>query len=110
MQVVDTRKIKLDEIVFHQEYYPRANPNTDTIEQYVDALREGGAFPPIEVDADGMVLLDGYHRWKAFAEAGFSEIEAKWVDLEGTPRLLYAASRNAIHCFDYETSDRLVMG
>lgn len=97
MKVIETRKVSLDEIVFHQEFYPRAKPNTGTIEQYVDALRDGAEFPPIEVDAGGMVLLDGYHRWKAFAEAGLSEIEAKLINLEGMPRLLYAASRNAIH-------------
>jgi len=103
MQIVETRKVRPDEIVFRQEFYPRAKPNTATIEQYVDMLHDGAELPPVEVDAEGMVLLDGYHRWKAFIEAGVPAIDAKLIALEGMPRLLYAASRNAIH------GDRLAM-
>lgn len=97
MKITETRPIAPADIQFRQEFYPRAKPNTATIEQYLDALRDGAEFPPIELDADGLVLLDGYHRWKAALEAGITEIDAKLVDLEGMPRLLYAASRNAIH-------------
>lgn len=103
MKILETRKVRVDEIVFHQAFYPRTKPDTATIEQYVDMLQDGAEFPPLELDADGMVLLDGYHRWKAFMEAGVSTIDAKLIALEGMPRLLYAASRNAIH------GDRLAM-
>jgi hypothetical protein len=94
---METRKVALSEIVFQQEFYPRHKPNAATIAQYLDALHDGAEFPPIEIDVHGMLLLDGYHRWKAAAEAGLTEIEARLIDLESTPRLLYAASRNAIH-------------
>ena len=97
MQVVETKKIKLSEIVFDAAAYPRAQPRGTTVEQYADALRAGETFPPIDLDAQGLVLLDGYHRWKAHQETGATEIEARLIRLEGTPRLLYAAARNAMH-------------
>lgn len=85
MKIVETRRIAPGEVVFRQEFYPRHKPNTATIEHYLDALRDGAEFPPIEVDVEGILLLDGYHRWKAAQEAGLAEIEAKFVDLEGMP-------------------------
>lgn len=97
MKIVETRAVPVGEVMFRQEFYPRHKPNTATIEQYLDALRDGAEFPPIEVDVEGMLLLDGYHRWKAAVEAGLPEIKAKLIDLEGMPRLLHAASRNAMH-------------
>jgi transposase len=63
----------------------------------VDGLRDGSVFPPIELDVNELVLLDGYHRWKAYQEAGIEVIDALLVNLEGMPRLLYSAGRNSLH-------------
>jgi DNA modification methylase/ParB-like chromosome segregation protein Spo0J len=90
-------EIKVSEVIFHQEFYPREKPRTATIEQYIDVLRAGDVFPPIELDGEGLVLLDGYHRWKAHQEAGIETISAKLITLNGLPRLLYAAGRNSLH-------------
>lgn len=96
-KVIATKNIKLSSIEFHQEFYPRQKPSSTTIAHYVDALRDGGGFPPIKIDQDGNVLLDGYHRWKAYQEVGAETIEADIVDLEGFPRLLYSARENSTH-------------
>lgn len=100
-KVIETKEINISEVVFHQRDYPREKPKTSTIEQYIDALKGGYEFPPIEVDVNKdngkYPLLDGYHRLKAFEESGIEKILASFVELEGFPRLLYAAGRNAVH-------------
>ena len=103
-KVIETRRVPLSDVEFIQGVYPREKPNSSTIGQYVDALRDGAEFPPIDLDKDGLVLLDGYHRWRAHQEIGIDTIEARIIDLEGVPRLLYAAGLNSIH------GDRLSMG
>lgn len=96
-KVLEIRRVPLADVKFIQDVYPREKPNTSTIEQYVDALRDGAGFPPIDLDKDGLVLLDGYHRLRAHQEIGAEMIEARIIDLEGIPRLLYAAGLNSIH-------------
>jgi predicted transcriptional regulator len=91
------KSIPLSQVVFKQEFYPRDKPRTSTRTQYADALEGGAEFPPIELDVDGNVLLDGYHRWKAHEDVGRKEIQAKLIKLNGMPRRLYAARCNGRH-------------
>lgn len=91
-------KLNISNIELDEDIYPRSNKSPTTVANYVEALRGGAKFPPIEVQkiTDGgkekTVILDGYHRWKAYIEADkqlelfesevdFSEIEANyWKD------------------------------
>jgi predicted transcriptional regulator len=95
--VAEPAQIKTSAVQFESAVYPRTKPKTATIEQYADALRAGDTFPAIKIDANGSVLLDGYHRWKAHVEIGAETILASTVQLNGMPRKLYAAGCNAIH-------------
>ena len=67
-------KIKLNDLVLDEDIYPRKTVSQKTVEWYVEVLRSGGGFPPIEVQKvkeEGKVktiILDGYHRILAFKE------------------------------------------
>jgi len=89
-------KIKIDEICFDEEIYPRQKISWKTVNAYVEALKGGAVFPPIEVQRlrykNGevkVVCLDGKHRILAITEFNklrdgvqpIHEIEAKfWKD------------------------------
>lgn len=97
VQIVGKTTLPLEKVVYDPACYPREKASPATIAQYVDALRAGATFPPIEVEAGTYILLDGYHRLRAYHEAGLREIEVVLVQLNGIPRLLYAAGKNATH-------------
>jgi len=88
-------KVKLDEIHLDKDIYPRLTERAGeliprlsrtTIESYVEALKGGATFPPIEIqkiriEEDGketerLVCLDGWHRVLAYKDYN------KWVDAE----------------------------
>ena len=56
--------IKIDEIVFKEELYPRISVNYITVGNYADKMKTGVKFPPIIVGRINgeMILVDGYHR------------------------------------------------
>jgi hypothetical protein len=69
------REMKLEDIRFVKELYPRLKPIDDVIERYRAAI---DLLPPI-VTARGGVLVDGYHRWQAHVREERQTIKA--VDL-----------------------------
>ena len=112
-------KIKLEDVVIDNAVYPRERWNSHTISEYADALKAGSQFPPIVLQNETNVLLDGMHRLLAakkylasyreheqeprfveddgWAEAS-EEIEIEYhVIPEGVPAKLYAASLSARH-------------
>jgi DNA modification methylase len=87
-------KLRLNEIGFDGEIYPRKQVSRKTVESYVEALKGGAVFPPIEVQRlkykDGVekiICLDGRHRVLAIEEFNkindnkITEVEANfWRD------------------------------
>ena len=79
--------MKLDEIVWEKDIYPRQNKSQKTIDSYVEALGLGAIFPPVEVQRvsnyssngesphDAILITDGVHRWSAYQEAKAETIE-----------------------------------
>lgn len=75
--------LKLSEIVRDEDIYPRQNVSHVTIESYVEALKVGARFPPVEVQRvwikngedfeEKTVCLDGWHRLEAYRE--YSKLE-----------------------------------
>jgi len=86
--------IEIGKIVFDSSIYPREKPSSSTISEYADALIGGAKFPPIVLEEGTNRLLDGYHRWKAYASVdGVSEIECEFHKIpEGITASLYALS------------------
>jgi hypothetical protein len=57
-----TLELKTSEVVYREDLYPRFKPNPQKIQEYAENLDR---LPPIEVDQH-YILIDGYHRWKAY--------------------------------------------
>ena len=85
-------KAKLEEISLDEDIYPRRHISNKTIESYVEALKGGAKFPPIEVqqiidgEAQKLICLDGWHRIVAYKEFN-KQIgsETKIVEIEANP-------------------------
>lgn len=90
----DIIDLLLDQIVYREDLYPRLKPDPATIQQYAEHL---DLLPPIEV-SQGHILIDGYHRWKAYETAGAETIPATITTVESEMHLLMlAVARNAAH-------------
>jgi len=73
-----TRILKIDELNFDDDLYPRLKVNWLTAYQYAQAMRAGATFPPILVGKYGgkMYVVDGWHRVKAYEILKEEYIEA----------------------------------
>jgi DNA modification methylase len=60
--MTDKKTIDIEDIVFEKSLYPRMKPEPKKIEDYSENIEN---LPPIEINQDN-ILIDGYHRWKAF--------------------------------------------
>lgn len=84
--------IKLSDIVYRADLYPRSEPDPKTIQRYGDAIDR---LPPIEVNQD-RILIDGYHRWKTFETAEREEIPCIVTQTSSDVEILtLALKRNA---------------
>lgn len=68
-------QVKLDQIHFEEKIYPRKQMSQKTVESYIESLKGGAQFPPIELQKvkypDGKeknIILDGMHRFSAYKE------------------------------------------
>jgi len=90
--------IALSDLVLDNSIYPRLNVDHRRVALFVENLRDGFHFDPIEVEPHPLQeekyrILDGFHRVQANKDIGNDRIAAKIIRLSGTDPLLYAASR-----------------
>jgi ParB-like nuclease domain len=73
--------------------------DTDTVEEYADAMKAGAQFPAIVVfeGADGIVLADGFSRHEAAKEAGLADIECEVRPGTKRDAALFAVGANSTH-------------
>lgn len=86
--------LNIDDIKFLEEYYPRAGFDNETVNQYKLNL---GGLPPILVQAEDKILIDGYHRLLAFRVEGRKEIEADLLQIPKDKIFAEAVKRNRDH-------------
>lgn len=87
-------KVKVDEVKFIKELYPRFQLDNETINQYRQAVDK---LPPILITKDKR-LIDGYHRLTAYKLEGREEIEAEVFDSDDEKEIWLAAIRaNTTH-------------
>jgi hypothetical protein len=84
---METIKLKVSEIEKDDDIYPRMNISQKTVDAYVESLKCGAEFPPIEVQRiidngkERIIALDGIHRTEAHKAAGEKGINAFfWKD------------------------------
>jgi len=86
-------KIKTSDIVYREDLYPRFEPNQSVIQKYSDSIEY---LPPIKLDQHN-ILIDGFHRWKAFQLAGINEIPYEVIEVASEKelkRLAYQLNSN----------------
>ena len=91
--------VALDRLLTDSGTQVRAEISEFIVAEYVEALGEGARFPPVVVfRADGVdVLADGFHRVRAYQQAGRDDIEAD-VYLGGPAEALwFALGANRAH-------------
>jgi DNA modification methylase len=87
---METRKI--DEIIWREDLYPRFKPSPSKIQEYAENL---DALPAIEIDQHN-ILIDGYHRWKAYQTDGREEIPVTVTEVKSEAHLeRLAVERNS---------------
>jgi hypothetical protein len=84
----------VNEIIFREDLYPRFKPSPQKIQEYAENI---DLLPPIEIDQHD-ILIDGYHRWKAFLTAKLEEIPVIITDVKSEAELeKLSVSRNSKH-------------
>jgi hypothetical protein len=96
-------KIKVSEVVFRKDLYPRIEHNQAKAQEYSENIEH---LPPIEVNQH-KELIDGFHRWTAHKLAGVDEIEATETQTESDNQLLeFAIERNNDHGLQMSMKDK----
>lgn len=86
--------IKVSEIVFREDLYPRFEPNQSIIQKYANSLEY---LPPIKINQN-RILIDGFHRWKAHQLNGEPEIKVELIKTKSEAELEKLAYQlNSIH-------------
>jgi ParB-like chromosome segregation protein Spo0J len=90
--VSETITLKVSEVIWRKDLYPRFEPIPDKVQQYAECVE---LLPPIEVNQNNE-LIDGYHRWTAHRKKEKESIKAVVTETENDADL-YAlgCERNA---------------
>jgi DNA modification methylase len=98
--------VKVDDIEFVKELYPRLREDDAAIERYRASL---DLLPPIVV-ARGRVLVDGFHRWQAHRREGVATVAVEDLgNLTDVEIMKESVKRNASHGRQLETRDKKTM-
>ncbi|MDM7461541.1 MAG: hypothetical protein P3X24_007850 [bacterium] len=104
VNIVSATELHLDE-----RYYPRAGCDHVWAYELAEKLRAGAEFPPLLVDVNRMVILDGWHRYHAYTRVmgKDAQIPVQFVYADTEQELyLVALQANARHGRPYSTQDK----
>lgn len=98
-------KVRIDDVQYIKELYPRLEVDDETVKRYRTAIDN---LPPILISND-YILIDGYHRLVAHQVEGRDYIEAEFLNVGKDKVLIESAKRNATHGkqLTYEEKKRL---
>lgn len=96
-------KIKVSDVVFREDLYPRINTSATTVQKYAEDLE---VLPPIKVNQNNE-LIDGWHRWTAHKKNEAEFIEAEVIQTKSDAELLEKAiETNATHGLQLSQEDK----
>lgn len=96
-------KIKVSDVVFREDLYPRIETSAVTVQKYAEDL---DVLPPIKVNQHNE-LIDGWHRWTAHKKNGVELIEAEIIETKSDAELLERAiETNATHGLQLSQADK----
>jgi len=99
-------EIKVTDVVFRDDLYPRIEASPTTVQKYAEDL---SVLPPIELNQDN-ILIDGFNRWTAHTKAGAETIRAIITETTDDAHLLeLAIERNAKHGMQLSQTDKSSM-
>lgn len=99
-------KIKIKNIIFRKDLYPRIEHDISTIQKYAENL---DCMPPIEINQD-YILIDGYHRWTAYKKLEIEEIEVIVIQTKSDNEILaLSIEKNAKHGLQLNDKDKKSM-
>jgi DNA modification methylase len=86
--------MKVSEIIFREDLYPRFEPNHQAIQRYSEAIEY---LPPIKINQNN-ILIDGFHRWKAHKLIKSEDIKVEITKTSSEQELKIMAYRlNSVH-------------
>ncbi|MGF1603662.1 MAG: streptomycin biosynthesis regulator [Thermosynechococcaceae cyanobacterium] len=87
---------------------PRARLDDETIDAYVQGLKEGAIYPPVTIYYDGTDywLADGFHRVKSNEKAGNTAINAEIISGTKRDAVLFSVGANATHGLRRSNADK----
>jgi len=93
------KRVKLDAIRLDGGTQCRVVIDQPTVYNYLEAMKEGDEFPPLETVFDGSThwLTDGFHRWHAYKLLGIKELEVKYKPGTLQDAQIEALKANAKH-------------
>lgn len=88
--------VKINEIEVNEKFQSRIGFNVSKLAEYKALIEDGEEFPPISVFKveNRLILVDGFHRQRAYREIGRDEIKVKIVG-KGDEREAYLESIKA---------------
>ena len=87
-----TTTLKVSEVIFREDLYPRLEPDSKLIQKYAEDL---DVLPPIEVNQN-RILIDGFHRWTAHKKMEKEEIEVTITETKSEEEIFeLAIERNS---------------
>jgi len=103
MSVIEPQLVAINDLVLIQELNPRARLCEETIIRYMESFP---ALPPVRVQAETNVVVDGYHRVEAAVRLGLEEVLVQPERIEDDDLRLVAGVANAQHGQPLTRSER----
>lgn len=100
--------LKLSQVKFDEQVYPRTSVDWVTSARYFNALRSGSVFPPITVAEykSNYILVDGAHRLKAHKDNKETHINTEvLIGLTKEQIFEEAVKRNSVHGRQFSTQE-----
>jgi transcriptional regulator with XRE-family HTH domain len=103
MSSKDIVEIKIADVIYREDLYPRMKPDSDTITKYAECIEQ---LPPIQINQHN-ILIDGCHRLKAHESINQETIRAEITHTETENELFRLAARaNAKHGLQYSRDEK----
>ncbi len=103
---MEQKRIKVSEVVFRQDLYPRIKTSAETVQKYAEDL---DVLPPIKVNQHNE-LIDGWHRWTAHRKMEAETIPVEIIPTASDAELLeLAIETNATHGLQLSQEDKRTM-
>lgn len=99
MSVSMKETVSIDSIVVDESLQSRSSLNTERIEIMAQALADGAELPPVDLFqvGDKLYLASGFHRFRAHAKAGRTEIDCNVHSGSMADAIAFAAGANKEH-------------